>query len=188
MNQTHRLIISIVLFAALSALLSLLYAQNKAKQAAQVASMVATSTDIFTASDSGKTEAVAPAALEKVQKYVNQNVSFSSSQKLVTNLNSDHQFVLSRTIGGKSSFVEMYLGKTGDCYMDFCKASAERTEVHNGLTWEFLGNPEYCDGKECSQPSALYRTKTAEKDIYLAFFEYGPMLNTDVILETFVIK
>lgn len=188
MNKTHRLIIIIVLFAILSALLSAAYSANKTKQSAQVAALVATTTNTLSTIAGGKAGTGTSADLPEPKLYSNQNVQFSSTQQFVINLNSDHQFILSKTVEGKSSFVEVYVGKTGDCYMDFCKVAVQSTEVHNGITWEFLGNPEHCDGKECSQPSALYRAKTASKDIYLAFFEYGPSLNKNAIFSTFSIK
>lgn len=187
MNKTHTLIIIIVIFAGVSAALSMAYASNKAKQAATSASAVATSTNTLGTSATGEKTASATADAGKPKLYSNQNVSFSSPQLLVTNVNSDHQFILSSTVEGKSSFMEVYVGKTGDCYKDFCKAPTLSSEAHNGIRWEFLGNPEHCDGTECSQPSALYRTKKASKDIYLLFFEYGPALNKDAIFSTFAI-
>ncbi len=183
MNKTYTLIGVIVLVAGLSLLVSMAYTANKAKQVALTTSTVATSTD----TTASTTENATVGGLQP-KLHDNQNVSFSSPQQLVTNVNSQNQFIVSSTINGKTSFVEVYVGKTGDCYMDFCKAQAQSTSVQNGITWEFLGNPEHCDAKECSQPSALYRTKTATKDIYLAFFEYGPHLNKTAIFSTFVIK
>jgi hypothetical protein len=184
MNKNNTLIVGILVFAGLCALLSMAYSSNKAKQAAQVASIVATSTTVLDGSSAGS--ATAGGLAQKV--YKNQNVEFSSPQLLVINVNSENQFIVSATENKKSSFVEVYIGKTGDCYMDFCKAPTQSTSVQNGVTWDFLGNPEHCDGKECSQPSALYRTKTATKDIYLAFFEYGPHLNKSAIFSSFVVK
>jgi hypothetical protein len=182
MNRTHTLIIGILIFAGLSLLLSMAYSSHKTKQAAQVASIVATSTTTLDGSATSTTSGLSP------KLYKNQNVEFTSPQQFVINVNSENQFIVSATENKKSSFVEVYTGKTGDCYMDFCKAPVQSTSAQNGVTWEFLGNPEHCDGKECSQPSALYKTKTATKDIYLAFFEYGPHLNKGAIFSTFVVK
>lgn len=182
MNKNHILIVGILLFAGASFLLSMAYSSTKSKQAAQVASIVATSTNAL----DGSTAATSSGLAQKV--YKNQNVEFTSPQQFVINVNNVNQFIVSATENTKSSFVEVYTGKTGDCYMDFCKAPTQSTDVRNGITWEFLGNPEHCDGKECSQPSALYKTKTATKDIYLAFFEYGPHINKGAIFSTFVVK
>ncbi len=184
MNRTHILIIGILVFAGLSALLSMTYSSNKAKQAAQVASIVATSTQTL----DGTTTGNSIASGQPQKHYKNVNAEFTSPQQFVVNVNSDNQFILSVTENTKSSFVEVYTGKTGDCYMDFCKAPTQSTSVQNGVTWDYLGNPEHCDGKECSQPSALYKTTTPTKDIYLAFFEYGPHINKPAIFSTFVVK
>ena len=180
MNKNYTLIGIIVLAAGLSILASIAYSKNNAKQAAQVASIVATSTNTLGGANG--------AATGTPKLYSNKNASFSSPQQFVTNTNSENQLIVSMTQAEKSSFVEVYTGKTGDCYMDFCKAPVQSTSVENGIAWEFLGNPEHCDGKECSQPSALYRTKTATKDIYLVFFEYGPHINKVAIFSTFVVK
>lgn len=180
MNKTYTLIIGIIVFAGLSLALSMAYSTNKTTQLGNPFSATATSTAV------GNTGVVH--GFQKTKMYSNENLGFSSPQTLVVNVNSVNQFILSTTTADKSSFVGFYIGKTGDCYMDFCKAPVQSTEVHNGITWDFLGNPEHCDAKECSQPSALYRTRTATKDIYLAFFEYGPALDTDSIFGTVRIK
>ena len=120
--------------------------------------------------------------------YINQNVSFYSPQQLIVNVNSNNQFILSAHEASSTSFIGVYVGKPGDCYMDICKQETKRTEVDNHITWEFLGNPEHCDGKECSLPSALYRTATKDKVVFLMFFEYGPPINKEAILSTFVIN
>ena len=177
MNKTYTLIGIAVLVAGLSIYALMAYTSHTTQQTAQVASTVATSTTTLPGAATGT-----------IKVYSSPNASFSSPQQFVSNINSENQMIVSMTQGGKTSFVEVYAAKTGDCYMDFCKAPVQSTSEQNGVTWEFLGNPEHCDAKECSQPSALYRTKTATKDIYLVFFEYGPHINKAAIFSTFAVK
>jgi hypothetical protein len=188
MKKHHYLIALIIVFAGITAALSIAYTARSTKRAAEQMVHVATTTDTVSARTTPAigTLTQQKTSAEKPQKHINQHVSFSSSQALVTNVNSNNQFILSSTVEGKTSYIEVYVGKTGDCYMDYCKVPTQRTDMRNGKTWEFLGNPEHCDGTECSQPSALYRTKTASKDIYLIFFEYGPAIDKNAIFSTFV--
>jgi hypothetical protein len=188
MKQNITLVGLVVGIIGCLAFLWFTYSADKARRISEFTSHTATTTTSVGTTTAPVMDAVVSTTTPKIKIYDNKNVKFSSPDTLFVNVDSDNQFILTTKAGQKESYIEFYVGKTGDCYMDFCKDKTVDTETINGVTWQYLGNPEYCDGHECSQPSALYKTTTANKDIYLAFFEYGPPVNKSIIFSTILIK
>jgi hypothetical protein len=57
----------------------------------------------------------------------------------------------------------------GYCHLGYCDAPAVGELVAGGVTWDFLGEMQYCDAGECGQPARYYRAEVGGYRYYASF-------------------
>lgn len=67
------------------------------------------------------------------------------------------------------------------CHLGYCDAEAEGRVTVAGVTWDFLGERQYCDAGECGAPRRYYRLTRGGYTYYAAF---GGETREREILET----
>lgn len=177
------LIIGVILLAS-----AFVYFFHKKNEVASLPPLP-TNTASLTSSTTPATPPLPGTATNTSKTYSGTIASFMSVVSLTKNVDTAKQYIGSvKGLNEKLSFVEIYIDDAKECFLGFCTKPALKKVTINGIQWDFLGNPEYCNGTECSQPSAVYRTERNGTKAYLAFYAYGPKLDEDTILKTFKFK
>ena len=71
------------------------------------------------------------------------------------------------------------------CFLDLCNRAVQERETYNGVTWDFLGPANYCDGDASGggcDAKGVFRTKNKNGTIYIQSMS---RTDTESILKTF---
>lgn len=71
------------------------------------------------------------------------------------------------------------------CYLDLCDRAVKERETYNGVTWDFLGPANYCEGDASGggcDTKDVFRTKNKNGTIYI---QSTSRSDTESILKTF---
>jgi hypothetical protein len=106
-------------------------------------------------------------------KIVNDQVSNNNSGKRV-----------SVTLqSSKNTLLQAYGETTAhNCYLNLCDLPAKEQKVYNGITWDYLGETNYCDAGSCGASWARYRTTKGDMNYYLSFTNPA---DAEPVLQTF---